>query len=136
MLEKNVISKLIKFVSVFFSSLCFGDSILINGQYNQEQAIEKARNKVNIVKIREQQKQLNQDNAMSAKIYSITSIPSWRSLAFIRDSRVNGNINVDMMIKVINLYLSQNHHTELTSHQQSELSKESSKIYDSPFNRE
>lgn len=129
MSEKNVISKLIKFSSILVSSLCFGDSIFINGQYNQEQAIAKARNKINIDKIHEQQKQINQDNAMSARIYTITEIPSWRSLSFIRDSRVNGSVNVDTLINVVNQYLSQNKHPELSLSQQSKLKKECSKIY-------
>lgn len=126
MCEKKGISKLIKenfllFLLVYNVS-CNADDISIYQQSIAQQALANATSKIDLNKIQQQQVQQNKDNALSARIYEITAIPTWRNLIFIRQSRVGNSVNPELLIKQINDYLIQYNHPQLTTHQQSLLS--------------
>lgn len=126
MCEKKGISKLIKenfllFLLVYNVS-CNADDISIYQQSIAQQALANATSKIDLNKIQQQQVQQNKDNALSARIYEITTIPTWRNLIFIRQSRVGNSVNPELLIKQINDYLIQYNHPQLTTHQQSLLS--------------
>lgn len=128
MYDKKVITKLISIVSIFVSVSCNAD-VLSNSQSYQDQAIANATKHIDINKIRIQQQQINQDNSMAAKLYSITNIPSWRSLSFIRASRVNNIVQYDLLINSINDYLTQNKHPQLTLEQKRLILQSQQQIY-------
>lgn len=126
MCEKKGISKLIKgsflLVLLSYSISCNADDISIKQQSIAQQALANATSKIDLNKIQQQQAQQNKDNALSARIYEITTIPTWRNLIFIRQSRVGNSVNPELLIKQINDYLIQYNHPQLTTHQQSLLS--------------
>lgn len=123
-----------KFSSVIlllmFSYCCNADSI----SYNQDQAINSAMKRIDLNKINEQQQQTNKDNALAAKIYETTSIPSWRSLIFIHNAKNNGNVNSDTLITYINQFLQNNNHDKLNSNQQIYIHKSVNTIYKKSIN--
>lgn len=123
MCEKKGISKLIKgsflLVLLSYSISCNADDISIKQQSIAQQALANATSKIDLNKIQQQQAQQNKDNALSARIYEITTIPTWRNLIFIRQSRAGNSVNPELLIKQINDYLIQYNHPELTTHQQS-----------------
>ena len=126
MYEKKGISKLIKgsflLVLLSYSISCNADDISIKQQSIAQQALANATSKIDLNKIQQQQAQQNKDNVLSARIYEITTIPTWRNLIFIRQSRVGNSVNPELLIKQINDYLIQYNHPQLTTHQQSLLS--------------
>jgi uncharacterized membrane protein len=125
MYDKKVTLKLISLLLlVIYYGYC---TEIINN--NQEQAIANATKHIDINKIRLQQQQINQDNAMAAKLYSITSIPSWRSLAFIRASRVNNVVQYELLVNSINEYLAYNKHPQLSSEQKRLIQQSQQQIY-------
>lgn len=83
-------------------------------QNNQAQALQNAAARFDMNKIQEQQQQINQDNALAARIYDVTGIPSWRSLAFIRNSRTDQGVNEQLLINELDNYLIQNNHNKTT----------------------
>ena len=123
MYEKKGISKLIKgsflLVLLVYNISCNADDISINQQSIAQQALANVTSKIDLNKIQQQQAQQNRDNALSARIYEITTIPTWRNLIFIRQSRAGNSVNPELLIKQINDYLIQYNHPQLTSHQQS-----------------
>ena len=123
MYEKKGISKLIKgsflLVLLSYSISCNADDISINQQSIAQQALANVTSKIDLNKIQQQQAQQNRDNALSARIYEITTIPTWRNLIFIRQSRAGNSVNPELLIKQINDFLIQYNHPQLTSHQQS-----------------
>lgn len=123
MYEKKGILKLIKgsFLLLFLVYNISGnaDDISVNQQSIAQQALANATSKIDLNKIQQQQAQQNKDNALSAKIYEITTIPTWRNLIFIRQSRVGNSVNPELLIKQINDYLTQYNHPQLSTHQQS-----------------
>ena len=128
MYDKKVITKLISLTLIFVRFNCYGD-VLSNSQSYQDQAIANAAKHIDINKIRIQQQQINQDNAMAAKLYSITNIPSWRSLSFIRVSRVNNIVQYNLLINSINNYLTQNKHPQLSFEQKRLIQQSQQQIY-------
>lgn len=123
MYEKKGISKLIKgsflLVLLVYNISCNADDISINQQSIAQQALANVTSKIDLNKIQQQQAQQNRDNALSARIYEITTIPTWRNLIFIRQSRAGNSVNPELLIKQINDFLIQYNHPQLTSHQQS-----------------
>lgn len=114
--------------------MLFTISTTVNGyadsiSYNQDQMIQSAMKKIDLNKIQEQQRQVNQDNQLSAKIYQITSIPSWRSHVFISKARINNKLDSNILIEQINKYLSSNNHQILLDTQINELIYTMNKIY-------
>lgn len=81
------------------------------------QALINARSRIDFNKVKEQQEQQNKDNQLAIKISEITGIPSWRNIVFIRQARNGNKIDPDMLIKLLNQYLVQNQHNELTHKQ-------------------
>ncbi|HRG61645.1 MAG TPA: hypothetical protein PLP75_01360 [Burkholderiales bacterium] len=106
-------------VLLSYSISCNADDISIKQQSIAQQALANATSKIDLNKIQQQQAQQNKDNVLSARIYEITTIPTWRNLIFIRQSRVGNSVNPELLIKQINDYLIQYNHPQLTSHQQS-----------------
>lgn len=128
MFGKKVTLKLISMLlAVAHCGYCA--EIINNNQSSQEQAIANATKHIDINKIRLQQQQINQDNAMAAKLYSITRIPSWRSLAFIRASRVNNVVRNELLVNSINDYLAQNKHPQLSLEQKRLIQQFQQQIY-------
>ena len=123
MYEKKGISKLIKgsflLLLQVYKISCNADDISINQQSIAQQALANVTSKIDLNKIQQQQAQQNRDNALSARIYEITTIPTWRNLIFIRQSRAGNSVNPELLIKQINDFLIQYNHPQLTSHQQS-----------------
>lgn len=128
MYDKKVTLKLISMLlAIIHCGYCA--EIINNNQNSQEQAIANATKHIDINKIRLQQQQINQDNAMAAKLYSITSIPSWRSLVFIRASRVNNVVRYELLVNSINDYLAQNKHPQLSLEQKRLIQQFQQQIY-------
>lgn len=93
----------------------------IDQQEQINQALINARSKVDFNKVKEQQEQQNKDNQLAIKISEITGIPSWRNIVFIRQSRNGNKIDFNLLINLLNHYLIQNQHNELTNKQISEI---------------
>lgn len=118
MLDSKVISKLIKLVWLLPAISC---ADVNSYQNNQAQAIQNATARFDMNKIQEQQEQINQDNALAARIYDVTGIPSWRSLSFIRNSRTPNGVNEQLLVEQLNSYLLQNNHQKLTEYQNNQI---------------
>lgn len=127
MYEKKGILKLIKgsFLLLFLVYNISGnaDDINVNQQSIAQQALANATSKIDLNKIQQQQAQQNKDITLSAKIYEITTIPTWRNLIFIRQSRIAGIVNPDVLIKQIDDYLINYSHPELSISQKAKLAK-------------
>lgn len=104
------------------------DSSLVNPN-NQNEAIQNAMKRIDINKIKEQQDQINKDNVLAARIYDATSIPSWRNLAFIRNSKVSGKISKQLLLTQINTFLISNGHNDMNNHQKQLIEAAIDKIY-------
>lgn len=96
----------------------------IDQQEQINQALINARSKVDFNKVKEQQEQQNKDNQLAIKISEITGIPSWRNIVFIRQSRNGNKIDSSLLINLLNQYLTQNQHKELTHWQIYEINKD------------
>lgn len=118
MLDSKVISKLINLVWLL-PAISLAD--ITSYQNNQAQALQNATAHFDMNKIQEQQEQINQDNALSARIYDVTGIPSWRSLSFIRNSRTPNGVNSQALIDQLNAYLLQNNHQKLTEYHKNQI---------------
>lgn len=131
MCVKNATLKLINIVVINLAQLTMvyaNDSSLVNPN-NQNEAIQNAMKRIDINKIKEQQDQINKDNVLAAKIYDATSIPSWRNLAFIRNSKVSGKISKQLLLTQINTFLVSNSHNELNNHQKQLIEADVDKVY-------
>lgn len=93
----------------------------IDQQEQINQALINARSKVDFNKVKEQQEQQNKDNQLAIKISEITGIPSWRNIVFIRQSRNSNKIDSKLLINLLNQYLTQNTHNELTIKQKNKI---------------
>lgn len=120
MSANKVTSKLIRLLCLL-PTISFAD---VNGyQNNQAQAIQSAKYRFDMNKIQEQQEQINQDNALAARIYDVTGIPSWRSLSFIRNSRTSQGVNAQVLIDQLDAYLLHNNHNRLSINQKSKITQ-------------
>lgn len=126
MSANKVTSRLIRLLCLL-PTISFAD---VNSyQNNQAQAIQSAKSRFDMNKIQEQQEQINQDNALAARIYDVTGIPSWRSLSFIRSSRTTQGVNAQVLIDQLDAYLLHNNHNRLTTNQKSKIIQFTQSIY-------
>lgn len=131
MYVRSVTLKLISLVVIILtqSIMVYADDFNLVNPNNQNDAIQNAMKRIDINKIKEQQDQINKDNVLAARIYDATSIPSWRNLAFIRNSRVSGKISKQLLITQINTFLVSNGHNELNNHQRQLIEAAVDKVY-------
>lgn len=132
MYVKNATFKLISITAIVGMQVmtAYADnSCSSNNPNNQNDAIQSAIKRIDLNKIKEQQDQINKDNTLAARIYEATSIPSWRNLAFIRNSRVSGKISKQILLTQTNTFLVSNGHNELTIHQKQLIEASVDKIY-------
>lgn len=111
-----------KVILIFINLLLAGYSIcdempLIVNQNSYDQAVQNAKQRINLDKIRQNQAETNRDNALAAKLYNITGIPSWKNMEFIYSAKVNNQINPVLLVQSINNYLIDYRHPQLSNSQ-------------------
>lgn len=131
MCVKNATLKLISLGVIILtqSAMAYADDSSLVNPNNQNEAIQNAMKRIDINKIKEQQDQINKDNVLAARIYDATSIPSWRNLAFIRNSKVSGKISKQLLLTQINTFLISNGHNDMNNHQKQLIEAAIDKIY-------
>lgn len=131
MYVRSVTLKLISLVVIILNqpTVAYADDSSLVNPNNQNEAIQNAMKRIDINKIKEQQDQINKDNVLAARIYDATSIPSWRNLAFIRNSRVSGKISKQPLLTQINTFLVSNGHNELNNYQRQLIEAAIDKVY-------